>query len=64
MAVYLNLKTYQGVETIDELNRKDFNSLTEFWNEKRRLKKEYQIASSYYNGVYWSQRPTNDWKNK
>lgn len=51
--VYLNLKTAQGTETIDELNKKDFNSEKEFRQELKRLVNEYRIAGMQ---VYTSQR--------
>jgi hypothetical protein len=57
--VYLNMKTVYGVETVDELNRKDFASFREFREEARRLVKEYQIAGM---NVYRSQRCTKEWK--
>lgn len=63
MKVYLNIKTSEGVETVDELNRKDFKSFREFLKEKIRLKKEYFLCGSYYNSVYWSQRCTKEWRN-
>ena len=63
MKTYLNIKTTAGIETIDELNAKDFKTVQEFWKEKKRLKNEYLTASSFYSGCYWSQRCTNDWKN-
>ena len=50
---YLNLKTSEGVETIDEFQT---------YKEAKKMKKEYLIASSYYSGIYLSQRCTNDWK--
>ena len=57
--VYFNMKTQYGVETVDELDRKDFASFREFREEGRRLVKEYQIAGM---NVYRSQRCTKDWK--
>ena len=57
--VYLNMKTQYGIETVDELNRKDFASFREFNAEARRLVSEYQLAGM---NVYRSQRCTKDWK--
>ncbi len=57
--VYLNMKTQYGIETVDELNRKDFGSRKEFNAEARRLVSEYQLAGM---NVYRSQRCTKDWK--
>lgn len=61
---YLNIKTSQGVETIDQLNESDFNTHKEFISELKRLKNEYRLASSYYSSIYSSQRCTKDWRNK
>ena len=57
---YFNIKTSQGVETVDELNPSDFNSYKEFRTELRRLVNEYKMCGM---SVYISQRSTNDWKN-
>lgn len=61
MIRYFNIRTNQGIETVDELNRSDFESRKDFVKELRRLKGEYNIAGM---AVYTSQRCTNDWKNK
>ena len=63
MITYFNLKTENGIETIDSVNSNDFKTHKEFRQERKRLREEYLIASSYYNGLYYSQRCTNDWKN-
>lgn len=59
---YLNMRTSQGVETIDELDRKDFATFREFRKEGARLLNEYQLA---FHGaqMYWSSRPCKNWKN-
>lgn len=62
MITYFNLKTAEGTETIDQINTEDFGTFKEFRAERLRLKKEYLKASSYYSGLYYSQRCTNDWK--
>lgn len=62
MIIYLNLKNGNSVETIDQINRKDFKTFSEFSKEKKRLLKEYRLASNYYAGIYTSQRCTNDWR--
>jgi hypothetical protein len=56
---YLNVKTSYGIETIDELNRKDFILYKDYCNELRRLKNEYRLCGL---NVYSSQRSTNEWK--
>jgi hypothetical protein len=60
--IYLNIKTSEGVETIDQLERNDFNTYKEFLTELKRLKNEYRTASNFYAVIYTSQRSTNDWK--
>lgn len=57
---YFNIKTEYGVETIDELNPKDFYSYINFNKELKRLKNEYHLAGI---NVYISQRACKDWKN-
>lgn len=52
---YLNLKTNYGIETVDELNPKDFKTFREFRTELKRLISEYRIAGM---DVYSSQRPS------
>jgi hypothetical protein len=58
MTRYLNMRTASGVETVDELNRDDFNSHKEFRKELRRLVGEYHLCGM---GVYISQRCTKEW---
>ena len=58
---YFNLNTIYGVETIDEISPKDFESYKEFKKELNRLIKEYRIAGI---NIYVSQRCTNEWKHK
>jgi hypothetical protein len=62
MKTYFNIKTASGIETIDQLDTNDFKTLKDFRIERKRLKNEYLMASSYYGGLYYSQRSTNDWK--
>ena len=64
MVVYLNIKTSEGVETIDELSQKDFNSYKDFRIELRRLLKEYRLSGSFYSGIYTSKRSTKQWRQK
>lgn len=61
MIRYFNMQTNQGIETVDEVDSKDFENRKDFVAELRRLKVEYNIAGMI---VYTSQRCTNDWKNK
>ena len=55
---YYNIKTSQGVETVDHINRKDFATYKEYITELRRLKNEYFICGM---NVYISQRSTKDY---
>ena len=56
---YLNLKTSQGTETVDELNKADFSTRKEFKKELWRLASEYRLCGQ---SVYFSQRACKDWK--
>ena len=56
---YLNVKTSYGIETVDQLDRKDFILYKDYCNELRRLKNEYRLCGL---NVYRSQRSTNEWK--
>ena len=53
MTRYINFKGQQGVETVDQLDRKDFESYKAFKIELNRLLKEYKLAGMQ---VYSSQR--------
>ncbi len=59
--VYLNTKLYGKVETLDELNQKDFKDWREFRAEQKRLKSEYILAGGH-GEPYWSSRCTKAWK--
>jgi hypothetical protein len=56
---YFNIKSIYGVETVDEINRKDYKTYRDFLTELRRLKKEYLLCGM---NVYISQRSTKDWR--
>ena len=55
---YFNIKSHYGVETVDCLDPKDFDSSKEFRTELKRLKNEYHIAGM---NVYISQRCDKSW---
>ena len=57
---YFNIKTNYGVETIDQLDRNDFETYKDYVAELRRLKNEYRLAGM---NVYLSQRATKEWYN-
>ncbi len=59
---YLNIKTNEGVETVDQINQFDFIFYKDYRNELKRLINEYRIASNYYSGIYTSRRSSKAWK--
>jgi hypothetical protein len=58
MKVYFSIKDSNGVETVDELDSKDFDTMKEFIQEKKRLTSEYQLCGM---NVYTSQRCDKTW---
>ena len=58
--IYLNLKTVYGVETVDELNRKDYKTFKEYKKELKELIENYYLCNM---NVYKSQRCTKEWNN-
>ena len=64
MIRYIQRKDLQfnDLETVDELNKNDFNSFIEFRKELNRLRIEYNLidSSACY---YTSQRACKDWNN-
>jgi hypothetical protein len=56
--VYLNIRTPQGVETVDEFRREENQSPKEFRLYVRQMIEEYRIAGMY---VYKSSRPSKQW---
>ena len=57
--IYLNLKTAQGIETVDQLERNDFESFKEYKIELKNMIINYRLAGM---NVYKSQRACKDWK--
>ncbi len=56
---YLNFETKaHGVETVDQLDRKDFKTNKEFITELNRLVGEYRLSGME---VYISNRCTKEW---
>tara|TARA_R110002153_G_scaffold269663_2_gene435421 strand:+ start:192 stop:365 length:174 start_codon:yes stop_codon:yes gene_type:complete len=55
---YFNIKTNQGVETVDYIDRKEFATFKEYITELKRLKNEYHICGM---NVYISQRSAKDY---
>jgi hypothetical protein len=58
---YYNYKTGYGVETVDQIDQKDFIWYKEYRQELRRLLNEYRLAGM---NVYVSSRSTKDWREK
>jgi hypothetical protein len=59
MKIYLNIKTSEGVETIDQLDKEDFKTFVELNKEVKRLINEYHIAGI---AAYRSSRAASNWK--
>lgn len=59
--IYLNMKTSQGVETIDEFTRGENQPPKEFRSYVAKMVSEYHLAGM---NVYRSSRPTKEWKEK
>ena len=62
MITYINTKFHNKIETIDELDSKDFSTYKEFKTECNRYINEYRLSGNGF--PYKSQRATNDWKNR
>ncbi len=58
---YFNYKTGYGVETVDQIDQKDFIWYKEYRQELRRLLNEYRLAGM---NVYISSRSSKDWREK
>ena len=56
---YYNYKTGYGVETVDQIDQKDFIWYKEYRQELRRLLNEYRSSGM---DVYISSRSTKDWR--
>lgn len=61
MTIYFNMRTNQGIETVDELSRKDFKNAKEYCKERKSMKDNYRLAGM---NVYISSRSTKDWRKR
>lgn len=63
---YINTKGPMGIETIDELDSKDFKSILEFRRERRKLCEEYELVYRHEERtvVYISSRCTKEWRDR
>jgi len=55
---YINIKSQYGTETIDQINRTDFNTYKEYKTELRNLITNYRLIGM---NVYISQRACKDY---
>ena len=58
MTRYLNMQTSYGVETVDQLESKDFETSKDFRKELSRLVSEYRMCNM---SVYVSSRCDKSW---
>lgn len=61
MPIYLNMRTSQGVETVDEFTREVNQSPKDFRVYVNKMIAEYRLAGM---NVYRSNRCTKEWANK
>jgi hypothetical protein len=59
--VYLNMKTQQGIETVDEFSREEGQNPKDFRKYVSEMVSEYHLAGM---NVYKSSRPNKEWKQK
>jgi len=56
--IYLNMKTNQGTETVDQIDCKDFATFKEYKRELKSMIDNYHMCNM---AVYKSQRACKDW---
>jgi len=56
--IYLNMRTQQGTETIDQIDRKDFATFKEYKRELKSMIDNYRACNMQ---VYKSQRACKEW---
>lgn len=61
MPIYLNMRTNQGIETVDEFTRPIEQSIKDFKKYINNIISEYRLAGM---NVYRSNRCTKEWRNK
>ncbi len=57
--IYFNIKTKEGIETVDELDQKKFAKRRDFIAEKRNMIEGYRMSGM---SVYISSRSTKEWR--
>jgi len=62
MALYFNIKTEFGVETVDEISQEDFATRKEYLAELKAMRENYRMV--YGGSIYTSQRSTKEWREK
>ena len=60
ITIYLNMKTPEGVETVDEFTREENQSPKDFRKYVNDMQREYNIAGI---NTYKSSRSTKAWRN-
>jgi hypothetical protein len=60
-AIYLNMKTSQGIETVDEFSKEENQTPKEFRAYVSKMVQEYHLSGM---PVYRSTRPTKEWASK
>lgn len=58
---FINIKTAEGVETIEEFNRDEYNSSKEYRDEVNNTLTEYHRNKNFI-GAYLSTRCTKEWR--
>lgn len=59
--IYLNMRTSQGVETVDEFTQEIGQNWKDFRKYVREMVQEYQLTGM---NVYRSSRSTKEWREK
>ena len=62
MALYFNIKTEFGVETVDEISQEDFATRKEYMAELKAMRENYRMV--YGGSIYTSQRSTKEWRER
>jgi hypothetical protein len=62
MALYFNVKTEFGVETVDEISQEDFATRKEYLAELKAMRENYRMV--YGGSIYTSQRSTKEWRER
>lgn len=61
MVRYINCRTKEGIETLDEVNSNEYRSIHTFKQVLLDLRKDYQVSG---HDAYISIRSTKEWKDR